>query len=333
MRNKNLTLQHFIVPSIPFASLLIGMSFLFWVFAYFSNQIFSLQSTTDINGTLMEQVFIPNTLVSSIFSFIFSILNAVLLSQINTKFTLIRTRTFLPFFIFLLIMGTWDVTHVLNGSNFGLTLFALSLFLFFEMSRNLNAVEQSFMGSLLIGVSSLIIFPFVFLIPICWIGFVMFQSFSLRTFLASLIGILNPWILYLAFRYYLNSDFDIVQYFSAFFAFKLAIPVFSLPIMIYIGMLILILFLVLIGLYSNLNYDAIQTRNRINFLVLVLFTFSALSLIFNAYIITFLPLIAFTFSLIASHPFSLKKGIFYPIVFYVFCVLNIAFLIYTHVFV
>jgi hypothetical protein len=289
------------------------------------NTTFSTQNTSIAES--LQFVFLPNTLLSNIVCFTLTLLNAFLVAQINNRFTIIRTRTFLPILIFLLLLGTWNQTHAMIGSHLVLTLFILALYYFFNMSRDRKASEEAFMGSFLISLSSLLINPMIFIIPLCWIGFVMFQSFSLRTFLASLFGMIAPWILYLSVAFMLQPDFNIYHLFNLNFNSELSISNFSLPEIIYAISISLIMIISIVEMYSITNSDAINTRNKLDFLLFLLVSLVILSFIFRNQFISFLPIIALVYSLLISHPMTLKQNNFNGILFLIFCMINIAFII------
>ena len=326
-----ISLKNIITPSIPLAALLVIICCGLWLSAFFGARLalFPGQSNALIKG--VQTVFIPNTLLSNLLSLIFTILNAFLLAQINNRFTIIRTRTFLPIVTFLTLISTWNETHIVNGSHATLTLFILALFYFFSMSRNRNASEQAFMGSFLISTSSILINPLIFLIPVCWIGFMMFQSFSLRTFLASVFGTLAPWILYLSARYLINPDFDFLQAFAIIPTIDLSFSAFALQDLIYSALIMIIMIICLTGMYSLTHSDAIDTRNKLNFLVLLLISVSVLSFLYMNQFVSFLPIIALVYSLLISHPLTLKQNNFYGIIFLIFCFINIAYIISKYI--
>ena len=321
------SLKNLIIPSIPLAVFLVGSCFVIWMSSFVGerNTTFSTQNTFIAES--MQFVFLPNTLLSNIVCFTLTLLNAFLVAQINNRFTIIRTRTFLPILIFLLLLGTWNQTHAMIGSHLVLTLFILALFYFFNMSRDRKASEEAFMGSFLISLSSLLINPMIFIIPLCWIGFVMFQSFSLRTFLASLFGMIAPWILYLSVAFMLQPDFNIYHLFNLNFNSELSISNFSLPEIIYAISISLIMIISIVEMYSITNSDAINTRNKLDFLLFLLVSLVILSFIFRNQFISFLPIIALVYSLLISHPMTLKQNNFNGILFLIFCMINIAFII------
>ena len=224
-------------------------------------------------------------------------------------------------------MSIWNQTHIMIGSLFGLTLFNFALFNFFTMSRDRKASEQAFTGSFLISVGSLLINPLIFVIPVCWVGFMMFQSFSLRTFLASVFGVLTPWILYLSVRFMINPDLDITKQIDVYLNIDYSFSTFSLSEIIYSASIAVIMLIGIIGMYSVSNSDAINTRNKLNFLFLMLLTVIILAFLFRNQFISFLPFIALIYSILISHPLTLKQNNFYGILFVVFCLINIAFVI------
>lgn len=320
-----ITIKNIIVPSIPFTVLLIGSCFALWFLGYFLN--FNTILPEQYKGDFKYIDLKLNTLTINIVNIVLVYINSMMLIQLNNIYTLIRTRTFLTILIYLFLMSSWSETHLLIGSHLAVTFFTFSLFYFFRMYRDNQASEQSFMGSFFIGVCSIIINPLLVLIPICWIGFIMLQSFSLRTFLASLFGFLTPWILFFAAKLYIHTDnLKNINDIDFYISFKPAIP--TLPILIYIIALSIIFVICLFGMFSKFQSDAIHTRAKLNFLIVFFIALLLIALIFTIPFIAYLPFIALIFSVIASYTFSLNQNNFYSIIFIVFCMINIAFVIY-----
>ena len=322
-----ISLKNLIIPSIPLAAFLVGSCFVLWMSAYVGARYSTYSTQTTSLTESLQSVFLPNSLLSNLVCIAFTLFNAFLVAQINNRFTIIRTRTFLPIVIFLLLLATWNQTHVMIGSHIGLTLFIFALFYFFNMTRNRNASEEAFMGCFLISLSSLLINPLIFIIPVYWIGFMMFQSFSLRTFLASIFGALSPWILYVSILYLLQPDYDFSHLFNSTIVFDYSLPAFSIPEIVYTASMGLIMIISIFGMFSVSNGDAINTRNKLNFLLFMFISLVILSFIFRSQFISFLPIIGLIFSMLISHPLTLKQDNFNSILFIIFCLINIAFII------
>jgi len=321
------SLKNLIIPSIPLAVFLVGSCFVIWMSAYIGARYSTVSTEYTSVGEGLQTIFSPNSLLSNFVCIALTLLNAFLVAQINNRFTIIRTRTFLPILIFLFLIGTWNQTHVMIGSHISLTLFIFALFYFFSMLRDRKASEEAFMGSFLISIGSILINPLIFIIPACWVGFMMFQSFSLRTFLASVFGTLCPWIIYLSAIFLFQPGIDFAQVFNLNISSGLSITAVSISEIIYIASISVIMIIGIVGMISISAGDAINTRNKLNFLLFLLITLVILSYIFRNQFIVFLPFIALVYALLISHPLTLKQNNFNGILFLVFCLINIAFVI------
>ncbi|MDO9153850.1 MAG: DUF6427 family protein [Paludibacter sp.] len=325
-----ISIHKFILPSIPFTALLIGGCFALWALSYITVDLFEIfpQKTPDFST--IDKLIAANLLISDLLSVIITILNAFILIQLSTKFSLIRVRTFLQGLIFILLISVWSTANISVAYHLALTLILISFFRFLSMYRDTQAVEHAFVGSLFIGLSSFLFVPAILLLPAFWIGFVLFQSFSLRTFSASLIGAIVPWIIYFAVRYYFHPDVswlnDIFSKFDT--TFMLGKP--PAHKLIYISLLFIFLLIGFTGFFNNLHSDSIQTRRRLKLFVIVFFASSILAVLFSGFSQAFFPLIALCYAMIISHPLTLQKSNFNSIAFILFCVINISYVMLNY---
>ena len=149
-----ISLKNIIIPSIPLAILLVLMGCALWMSSFVGSRIITPTTENSPFVESLQWLLIPNSLLSNLVGIAFTLLNALLLGQINNRFTIIRSRTFLPVFIFIMLMGSWNETHLVNGSHLALTLFLFVLFYIFGVFRDKKASEQAFMGSFLLACSS-----------------------------------------------------------------------------------------------------------------------------------------------------------------------------------
>jgi hypothetical protein len=162
---------------------------------------------------------------------------------------------------------------------------------------------------------------------IFWIGFIKFNSLSLRTFLASILGMLVPWLFFFFISFYFCTDYVWLTDVFGGFEFNVLFYQQALNEIIYQSALLVVLLMCLTGLYSNLQSDSIRTRANIMFLSVFFFGVLTIFLVFGQYYTLLSPLMAFGLVFLLSHPFSLRRGNFYSILFIVFIVVNIAFVI------
>lgn len=320
-----ITLKKIITPSLSLSTLLIMASIALWLVVFSTTVI---DSPVELGSPLSKAVesILPAGLLTSITSLLLTLLNAFLIAQLNNRFTIIRNRTFIPVFVFLMLMSVAGQTHQLPGAHFALTLLLIALFVFFNMFRDKQASEQAFLGSLLIATGSLFIEPILLFLAVCWMGMIRFGSFSLRTFLASVFGGLVPWIFYFTIRYYFEADLLWIN--TLFTGFETGFTLFERPVneLIYLACMTLIIITGLVGLYSNLHGDSIQSRAKLNFLTIILIFSFAFSIVFvNCYAI-FIPFTLMAYAVLIAHPLTLKPNGFYAILFIVLVIINLAYL-------
>ena len=321
---KHPTIQQFIRPSMPLSVMFVILYLGSWVLNYFYIPDVSYYSAAS------HRLLNPNNLWLIISILLFTIINLLLIAQLNTKFSIIRTRSFIPAFLYALFISAWKESHFLICSHVSLTAFIISLMLFLGMYKNKKAVLPAFWGSMIISLTGILNPVYLFLMPIVWIGFAQLKSFSGRVFLASIMGVLVPWIFYLSYQIYAGNEFLIFQHLFVEFSPNFLFSNLMIHERIYIGTIIVIFIISLFGIYTNLLSDAAQNRKNINFLVLMLIFLLILIFSFAKHALAFLPMVAFSMAMLLAHPFTLNKSKFFSILFYLFCVINVAYMFFNY---
>lgn len=255
-----------------------------------------------------------------------TIVNILLITQINSRFSIIRTKTFVPAFLYALLIATWKETHFLIISHLAGSVFLVSLLIFLSMYRDKTSVQQSFTGTLLLSITGLFFPPYLFLILLSWLGFFILKCNSPRVFIASIMGALVPWIYYYAYTYFTGSEITVFQ--SITIDFQPGFLMTGRPVHehVYLTFTLLIMIISVIGTYKNLFNDSLQTRKNINFIVIFLLFMVLLIFTFPKQALAFLPLIAIGYAFLFGHPLSLKTTKFYSILFYIFLLVNIVYM-------
>jgi hypothetical protein len=321
---KHPSIQFFIKPGMPLSVILVILYLGSWVLNFIHLRDVSYYSAASL------RLLSPNNLwlISSIL--IITLLNLLLIAQLNTKFSIIRTRSFLPVFLYALFITAWKESHYLICSHVSLSVFLLSLMLFLGMYKNKKAVLPAFWGSMFISLTGILNPVYLFLMPIVWIGFAQLKSFSGRVFLASIMGVLIPWVFYFSFQFYTGNEILIFQNLFTEFSPNFLLANLILHERIYIAAIILIFIISLFGIYTNLLNDAAQNRKNLNFLVLLLIFLLLLIFTFAKHALAFLPMVAFSMAMLLAHPFTLNKSRFFTILFYLFCVMNVAYMFFNY---
>lgn len=118
------------------------------------------------------------------------LLCALLLQRLNSIFALIRSRTSFPLLFFLLLEGSNPcLTNTPHSGNLLSLILIFMLFALFSSYQEKEAQRHAFGMSLCIGCGFLLWNPFIYLLPVFWIGMYKMQSLTGKSFAATLLGL------------------------------------------------------------------------------------------------------------------------------------------------
>lgn len=136
----------------------------------------------------------------------------LLMALINKDFNVLRSNTRLHLGLFALMAA--GVPSLVLNINSGIMLALgvnLALFLLFGCYENPSDVRKVFLAFLLLSLGAAMQYCFVVFIPVMWIVVAQMKIFSLRSVLASLFGIVTPWVILLGFGIVGFDDFHLPQ--------------------------------------------------------------------------------------------------------------------------
>jgi hypothetical protein len=309
--------KQFISPTIPMAMFLVATYLAMWIVTFF-NYTPDAEHSEIISGLLNEFGWLRLLLI-----FLTTALNLLLIANLNSRYSIIRTRSFAPIFLFALLSIVWKDNFMFVSAHFSLFIMIIGFMLFMGMYKNRKATEASFLGTLLFSCLGFLNTAYLVLIPVIWLGFIIMKSFSLKVFLASLIGAMLPWIFFASGCWYYNFATNLPEEFIKNFEPGLVFTDAGLYEKIYIGFLLLVTATGLMGLLSNMMNDSVQTRKNMYLIILFTSFLLLITCFFPHARFAFLPLTAFGISFILAHPFTLNKSPFYKILLLVFIVVNL----------
>jgi hypothetical protein len=323
----HLSLKKIINPPIPLAALLIIVCAAAWC-VHTTDRYFDAETLNAPLAVLLQKT-IPNEwFVRAVICLLLTFGNGLLLWQLNNRFTLIRERTFLLFFTFLVLLSFCESTHYIVVGHLTASFIIASFFIFLDMYHRQDATEAAFLGSFLVAVAGLLLLPPVLLlfVPV-WIGFVMMRAFSLRTFLASLVGLIAP-----AFLCFATKLIDVKEFANnftnIFVVWSIESIKFSISQSVYFSTLLLLFLLALIGIYTSKLRDVVHTRINLNFMVVFWFFSIGIAVLYFHFLHLLLPLIVAPFAIIFSQPVSLRNNTYFTVLFYIFCGINLLYFLY-----
>jgi hypothetical protein len=119
---------------------------------------------------------------------IIQIIIAISLLYLNTTFVIIRQRTLLPAFFYLLFTGTEPLFFYDIEGSISALIIVFCLFFLFATYQKPESQACIFNISILLTLGSFIWAPLLFFFPLFWYGMYRFRSLNIRTFFAGIIG-------------------------------------------------------------------------------------------------------------------------------------------------
>ncbi|UKJ08211.1 DUF6427 family protein [Solitalea lacus] len=160
---------------------------------------------------------VNNILITSVVVFI----QAVIFGRIITRHNFFNKTTFLPELMYVVVCSMF--TEFLTFSPIVFCNFFLLWILdkIFSLYRTQSTLQSVFDMGFIIGLGSLLYFPFLFIFPIVWYSLLVFKAFSWREWFTGLIGLIIPYIL-LGTWYFWNDDFN--DFYHLWLPFKFVLP-------------------------------------------------------------------------------------------------------------
>lgn len=128
-----------------------------------------------------------------------------LLIELNTTFSLIRTRTTFHAALFLFFFGGLPFLHTYSHEQWIPLLFVISFGYLFRSYESPYASTPIFHAFLCLGISSFLLPQTLYFIPLIYFYMVGLRAFTLRTFFAGLTGIFTPYWIMLCYHLYTGT--------------------------------------------------------------------------------------------------------------------------------
>lgn len=185
----------------------------------FQNKVASSRYSLPITATLAALVWVAvGLLLSNIWvQFAFTIFSTFLMVELNNRNALMRTYSRMVSCCFLVIITMAG----LPSPSLKACIVTICFITFYLIIWNGYQDQQSpgwtFYAFLCIGLASLVFVQIGYYIPILWVMMMAFiNSFSIRTFLASIIGVIVPYWFAIGYYAYTNRLSDLIEHFYSF---------------------------------------------------------------------------------------------------------------------
>jgi hypothetical protein len=259
-------------------------------------------------------------LLSYIFSFIFTLAIALFISRLNTKYTIIRKRTHLPVSFAILLLSAHPQLAVLTPTHFGLLFFFMAVNKLFSSYQSGTSPRIAFDFGFYFACGSLFVPDILFYLLFFWMGLSFMRSFTFKSILTSLLGIVS--IYWLTLFYFLSMKnieemYEPFLYWGQIENFRIPFTNFDYLDFGIIIFSIAILTIMIVNNYAENYKDKIRVRGNIAFLNTILIVSILLFLLLPFHSILFLAVGLASASLVLSHFFALTNKRWQMYLFYI----------------
>lgn len=198
-------------------------------------------------------IFHPKILTFVAFLLLF--LQSIVLNNLIINHTLIEKNTFIPAVVYFVIMSIFPQHCTLHPVHFSNLMLLVYLNVIFRYNLSNEPVHQVFLLSSGVGILSLIFNPSLFVMPVIWLSFIIYNFRGWRMWAVSVMGLALP-LIFVVFFFFFFDKIDFLTVYKQFF--KPALPLMDFKNIHFISKVILFSFV----FFAAIKYTS-YTRERI----------------------------------------------------------------------
>lgn len=289
---------------------LAGVSLFYWITGYIYSTgypVYSEVSATPLWNAICAVL--PNKTITYLTGMLLLTGGAFLLHRANYILVIIREKTYIVPLVYILLISTNPNFFPLKSTSIGVFCLILAMYRLFITYHNPMAVYQVFSSALFIGIGSLLWVHILWFMPLFILGLFHFKSLSIRTFLASLMGVSTVYWFLLGWCV-LQGDFSA---FTVPFAAFTKIKIFEITgprvidwvIIFYIGIFVLI---ASVNIITHVYEENIRTRRYLYFLITFFVAAFLLFFLYENSSDEYFCIACVPASILVTHLFIVKKG-------------------------
>ena len=185
----------------------------------FQNKVAASRYSLPITATLATLVWVAvGLLVSNIWvEFAFTAMSTLLMVELNNRNALMRTYSRMVSCSFLALMTMAGLPHLSLKSSIVTMCFIAFYLIIWNCYQDKRSTGWTFYAFACIGLASLIFVQIGYFMPILWIMMMVFTlSFSVKTFFASLVGLIVPYWFAAGYFFYTDNIQGLADHFCEF---------------------------------------------------------------------------------------------------------------------
>jgi hypothetical protein len=237
-----------------------------------------------------------------------TMVGAFLLHRANYTLALIKEKTYLPFFLYIFFISANPDFFPLNPASIGIVFIIASLYLLFLSYHDSEARKLAYNTALILSTGSLLWAHILCFFPLFWYGMYLFRTLTLRTFLASLLGLATVYWLLLGWSVW-QDDFSFFTALSDKFADVQILTLSSVSILNWVEIIIVgvLNFVATINIIKNSHNENQRTRQYLQFLMILGVWSFSLFFLFEQSANEFLQIACISSAILVTHFFKLMQ--------------------------
>ncbi|MCW3806090.1 DUF6427 family protein [Plebeiibacterium marinum] len=238
--------------------------------------------------------------ISLVASFVCILLVSVGITRFNARYGLLNKQSALPAVVFVLLAGSITSIQLLNPVMISSVFIVISLSYLFEAYNYRKTMKECFIAAFALSLGSLFAYKIVLLFPLLIFVMIPLRVLSFKSFLASLIGFVLPWLFVFGYELmwgnmseYLLLLKPLIVKFSGDFGY-------TLESFIYFGLIVLLFIASMVTAINELGKKKIFTRKQFVSLIWISVYIVALVPVTGGSV-EFITLAAISLSILIAH--------------------------------
>jgi hypothetical protein len=184
------------------------LTILLWLRSFYNSDVFPFyfDSIKMPFYSLITNWLTNNIFYSRIFTFGVMLFTGFYLLQINSKHIIIKQRTYLPAFFYLILISSIRPLHQINPSVFAAFFIVFTLDHILSIYHKEDVLDNLFKAGFYIAIASLFYAPAILYFIAVLLSIISIRSFNLRECCVAILGFFTPWFFYFFYHYFFSND-------------------------------------------------------------------------------------------------------------------------------
>ncbi|MCU4157078.1 hypothetical protein J1N10_13905 [Carboxylicivirga sp. A043] len=247
-----------------------------------------------------------NHLLASVISMLIALIMMFSVNRIVNRYNLFNGQTNLPGFVYMLLVSSYLMAQKLHPVWFFTPLLMLGIERLFSASGQRKPMTWCFEASFWLSIGSLFYAKGIYFIVLIWMIMFILRLMSIRSFIASILGLLLPYLFSFAYYFWFDQSAQFIDLAVENFVSTIAFFEHTLYSQIYNGMIIFLVFISILAVVRILPAIKIITRKHYRIFIWLI-VLSVVAAITPYYSLEVMPIWAIGTSIVVGRFLSLIR--------------------------